>query len=127
MGTKITDKLNCFSEERKKRIEERTRELVAMECTLQELRKSRGITQEKLAELLNKRQDSVSRMESRDNARLSTIREYILALGGELILIARFEDMDYKLQNFSTVEKDQGASDNEDVDPAVSKCVEGSF
>ena len=59
---------------------------------LAELRERRGTTQVELAARLGKNQGNVSRLERRDDLYLSTLREYLAALGGELELVARFPD-----------------------------------
>ncbi|MFN7956580.1 MAG: helix-turn-helix transcriptional regulator [Polyangiaceae bacterium] len=59
---------------------------------LAELRKQRGRTQVQLAEALGVEQTSVSRAERSADPQLSTLREYIEALGGHLELAAVFDD-----------------------------------
>ena len=75
-------------EERRKRIEERAAEL----RTLRELRAAVQKTQTQVAEALGVGQDSVSRMESRSDMLLSTLRRYVEAMGGTLALVAQFPD-----------------------------------
>ncbi len=62
------------------------------EMSLTELRKSRGITQNEVANLLNMKQPSVAQLESREETYISTLRNYLHALGGELEVTARFPD-----------------------------------
>ena len=59
---------------------------------LKELRQNREVSQATLAEMLRSTQASVSKIESRDDFYLSTLREYIEALGGELEILARFPE-----------------------------------
>ena len=59
---------------------------------MRDLRKARKLTQERLAELLHMRQESVSRLEKRSDLLLSTLSSYIKAMGGELKLIVQFPD-----------------------------------
>lgn len=59
---------------------------------LQELRARRGITQLDVATRLEIRQSSVSKLERREDLSLSTLRRYVEALGGELVVSARFVD-----------------------------------
>jgi DNA-binding XRE family transcriptional regulator len=66
--------------------------LVAEELTLRDLRKARRMTQDKLATELGIRQESISNLEKRSDMLLSTLREYIAALGGELELLVKFPD-----------------------------------
>lgn len=65
----------------------------ALEAALElaELRTSRGITQVQLAERLGRGQGSVSALERRDDVFVSSLREYIEALGGELEISAVFD------------------------------------
>jgi DNA-binding XRE family transcriptional regulator len=55
-----------------------------LEMNLQELRKAAGVTQADLAAKTGMAQADVSRSESREDHRLSTLRRYVEALGGEL-------------------------------------------
>lgn len=55
---------------------------------LSELRKERGITQSELAEILNKRQGEISKIERRQDVKLSTLRDYIKSVGGTLQVLA---------------------------------------
>jgi DNA-binding XRE family transcriptional regulator len=60
------------------------------EMDLRELRVAAGMTQEQMAEALRSAQSEVSRLEKREDYRLSTLREYVHALGGELEITAAF-------------------------------------
>jgi len=60
------------------------------EMDLRELRLAAGMTQEQVAEALKAAQSEISRIEKRDDYRVSTLRSYVHALGGELELIATF-------------------------------------
>jgi transcriptional regulator with XRE-family HTH domain len=76
--------------ERRAKIEARAKELIGEEMTLRELRKARELSQETLAEILEMRQGDLSKFERRADAYLSTIRRYVVAMGGTLDLIATF-------------------------------------
>lgn len=78
------------------------RMLTALE--LRELVRERGLTQEALAERLETAQSNVSRLLRREDMHLSTLREVIEALGGELLLTARFPDREYPLRPFGASE-----------------------
>jgi transcriptional regulator with XRE-family HTH domain len=78
--------------EQRARVEKRAAELIAEEMTLQSLRKARELTQVRMAELLNMRQENVSRLERRTDLLLSTLQSYIAAMGGELSLVVEFKD-----------------------------------
>ena len=63
------------------------------------LRLARQQTQVALAERLNIPQGAVSRMERRTDLLLSTLREYIGALGGRLELRAVFPDASFEIDS----------------------------
>lgn len=92
MSTSLSDKIKSLSPERQKKIAKLTKELIAEEITLQELRKQRQLTQEDIAKLLGIKQENVSRLERRNNLHLSTLKDYIHALGGKLHLVIEFPD-----------------------------------
>jgi DNA-binding XRE family transcriptional regulator len=77
---------------RRAKINARKREILAEEKTLRELRRARALTQQRLAKRLGIKQDGVSRLEQRTDLLLSTLREYVAAMGGKLELVARFPD-----------------------------------
>lgn len=54
--------------------------------SVQKLRKALDRSQETTAEALGLKQSAVSRLESRDDMCIFTLREYVHALGGELEL-----------------------------------------
>ena len=56
------------------------------------LRSERGVTQSMVAETLGVTQANISRIEHEEDLYLSTLRDYVAALGGELELVAVFPD-----------------------------------
>lgn len=64
-------------------------ELIREKMTIQALRKELGLTQESLAEQLGVRQADVSKLEKRSDMLISTLRNYLEAMGGKLDLVAR--------------------------------------
>jgi len=73
--------------------EVRVRDLVSaelVELTLRDLREQAGKTQTDLVELTEMTQAELSRFERRDDRKLSTLRKYVQALGGELEVVATF-------------------------------------
>jgi DNA-binding XRE family transcriptional regulator len=65
---------------------------VELDIALNELRERRGITQEQVAAQLETSRPNVSRIEREDDVRMTTLRRYVMALGGELELVVRFPD-----------------------------------
>ena len=64
---------------------------------LDKLRKARSMTQTALAERLQTDQGSVSKLEGRTDMYLSTLREYVEALGGSLELRADFPEGSFSI------------------------------
>ena len=92
MAVNVEDKIRKLSIAQRKKVEVRVAELIAEEMTLRELRKARQLTQVRLARRLGITQDGVSRLEKRSDLLLSTLRETVEAMGGNLSLVAQFPD-----------------------------------
>lgn len=75
-------------------------EAMLVEMQLQELRKTRQVTQVEVAKAMNVEQAAVSKLERREDMYVSTLREYVKALGGELKLVASFPDADIQVHPF---------------------------
>jgi predicted transcriptional regulator len=67
------------------------------ELTLQELRRGLSLTQVDVARTAEMTQSELSRLESRGDHRISTLRRYVEALGGELEVTALFGGRRVKL------------------------------
>jgi transcriptional regulator with XRE-family HTH domain len=78
--------------ERQRKIKARAAELIAEEYALRDLRKAKHLTQTEVAEQLGGRQVYVSRLEKRSDMKLSTLRDYVRALGGELKVMVTFPE-----------------------------------
>jgi transcriptional regulator with XRE-family HTH domain len=75
---------------RQAKIRARAAQLIAEEQTLQDLRRAMKRTQAAVAKQLKIKQENVSRLESRTDLLLSTLEQYVSALGGKLHFIAEF-------------------------------------
>jgi len=75
-------------------------EAMLVEMQLQELRKARNVTQVEVAKSMSVEQAAVSKLERREDMYLSTLRDYVKALGGELKLVASFPDVDIQVHPF---------------------------
>ena len=90
MAVPLDNVLKKLPAEEQRAIEARSCELIAEYLTLQDLRKARELTQERMAELLGIKQENVSRLEKRTDLLLSTLSSYVAAMGGRLQLVAEF-------------------------------------
>jgi transcriptional regulator with XRE-family HTH domain len=70
------------------------------EMLLAEIRHAVGLTQEDVARSLGIKQPTLSRLESQEDMKLSTLRRLIQALGGELELIVHLPGGDIRLGQF---------------------------
>ena len=59
-----------------------------LEMDLRALREAAGLTQEELAQRVDVTQSQLSKLEHREDFRLSTLRRYVAALGGQLEIVA---------------------------------------
>jgi len=89
MTKSLNKVLGELPEARRKKVEQRGAELIQEELTLMQLRKDLNLTQEQMADILEKKQAEVSKFEKRGDMLISTLRDYIEAMGGELELIAK--------------------------------------
>lgn len=85
--------------ERQARIRKKTQKLL-LEADLAELRKIAGKTQAEVAARMKVSQGQISETERRADFKLSTLREYVKALGGELQVIATFGDKSIRVHAF---------------------------
>lgn len=99
-----------MSPERQAKIEARVQEALA-QMALDELREARKLTQVELARTLAVDQGSISKMERRADMYISTLRNFIKAMGGELHIRAEFPDGTVEINQFSeTAEKNRGSA-----------------
>ena len=90
--TSLTEKINQLPSHRRRKVKQRTKELIDEQMTLQDLRKAHEKTQAHLAQTLRIKQENVSRIEKRTDLLLSTLTSYVEAMGGKLRLVAEFPD-----------------------------------
>lgn len=92
MDTSIEQVLEGLSPDRRQRIKEKAKEYIKEYKTLQELRKSLGITQDMIASQQGIKQVNISNLEKRGDMRISTLKKYIESLGCELEIFIRTPD-----------------------------------
>ena len=87
---------------------ERSRALAAKyraEMALDELREARDMTQVHLAKVLGVNQAAVSKLERRTDMYVSTLQDFVKAMGGELKITARFPEGTVEINQFEAVKK----------------------
>jgi hypothetical protein len=104
MGRTLEEVIASLPPERQERIEARFLELKHEVESLRELRLAAGKAQAEIASALNIKQPSVSKIEKQADMYLSTLRNYVEAVGGELDLIVRLPSRPpLRLQHFGDV------------------------
>ncbi len=91
-----TDLMKKMPRQRRERVERRVREEL-LDMDLREMRRLVGKTQQEVARRAGMAQSELSKTERREDHRLSTLRRYVEALGGELEVIATFGDKRIRL------------------------------
>jgi hypothetical protein len=92
MAINSEDIFAALPEARQKAILARADELIAEELTLSAIREACRKSQTELADKLGVKQPAISKIERQTDMFLSTLRGYIVAMGGELEIVARFPD-----------------------------------
>lgn len=99
MARKFRELFGQMPAESRKRVIERAERLRA-EMPLSKLRRARQMTQEDIAEGLDVGQAAVSRIEHRTDVYVSTLRRYVEAMGGTLMIVARFPEGEVRITQF---------------------------
>ena len=102
MATKWRDVRRKHSPEIEAEIARRVKEAAGV-MTLYRLREARSLTQVNLAKVLNVNQGAVSRMEKRTDMYVSTLRNFIQAMGGQLQVKAIFPEGEVEIDQFETL------------------------
>lgn len=92
MSRNVNDIIRTLTPRQRKKIEARAAQLIAEEMTLRQLRQACRLTQQKVAKSLRIGQEGVSKIERRSDLLISTLREYVQAMGGQLSLVVEFPD-----------------------------------
>ncbi len=96
---KFSELLDAMPAGRRRKIANRVRANLAS-MPLDQLRRARQMTQVKLAESLGVNQGEISKIEHRTDMYISTLAEYIEALGGRLEIRAVFRDQEVRIAQF---------------------------
>ncbi len=97
----FSDITKTWSAERLARSEARMASLTAEMVSLEQLREGLGITQEELANVMEVQQPAISKLVRRPDMKVSTLRDLIAAMGGELHITATFPDRSVEIGNFT--------------------------
>jgi DNA-binding transcriptional regulator YiaG len=107
MAHKWKDVRKPLSPEAEERILRSVKEAAAV-MTLHQLREARSLTQVNLAKVLRINQGAVSKMEKRTDMYVSTLRNFIQAMGGQLQVKAIFAEGEVQIDQFENVADPHG-------------------
>jgi DNA-binding transcriptional regulator YiaG len=99
--TILRKKMSTESQVRSRALAEKYRS----EMPLDELREAREMTQVHLARILKVNQAAVSKIERRTDMYVSTLQDFVKAMGGELKIVAKFPDGTVEINQFAAVKK----------------------
>lgn len=95
MPIKFEDMMReLFTPKERAAIRRSANRIAKQHMALKELRQARNRTQVSIARRLGVKQVNISRLEGRDDPRLSTLTKYIDAMGGRLHLIVEFPEQE---------------------------------
>lgn len=100
----LRQKMSAAAQARSKRLAAKYREGMALD----ELRQARDMTQVHLAKILGVNQAAVSKLERRADMYVSTLQDFVRAMGGELKITARFPEGTVEIRQFESVRKSAG-------------------
>lgn len=103
----LREKMSRESRERSKTLAAKYRD----EMPLDELREAREMTQTHLAKILKVNQAAVSKLERRADMYISTLQDFVRAMGGELKITAKFPDGTVEINQFDLSKKASASSD----------------
>ncbi|MBW4655655.1 MAG: helix-turn-helix domain-containing protein [Kaiparowitsia implicata GSE-PSE-MK54-09C] len=98
----FSDLKKDWSAERRAKNAARKAEMAAELVSLEQLREGLGISQEELANVLDVQQPAISKLVRRPDMKVSTLRELIAAMGGELHITATFAGRSVEIDNFKS-------------------------
>jgi transcriptional regulator with XRE-family HTH domain len=102
MARKFKELEEKMSPESRARVQARTARL-AEEMALDELRAAREMTQVSLAKILNVNQSEISKIENRIDMYVSTLANFVQAMGGELEICAVFPEGRVRINQFESL------------------------
>ena len=97
----FSDLMKDWSPERRARSDARQAGLAAELVSLDQLREGLGLSQEELANVMEVQQPAISKLVRRSDMKVSTLRDLVAAMGGELHITATFPDRSVEIDNFT--------------------------
>ena len=109
MAKKFRDLRKKMSAEAQARAHEKTLAMLA-KLPLAELRQARYLSQKQLAAVLDVKQPAVAKLEKKTDMYISTLRRFIEAMGGQLVIKAHFPDGEVTISQFEELNEKRRAA-----------------
>jgi transcriptional regulator with XRE-family HTH domain len=97
----LREKMSPAARDRSRRLAASYRSAMALD----ELRHARQMTQVHLAKILGVNQAAVSKLERRADMYVSTLQDFVRAMGGELKITAKFPEGSVEIRQFEEMHK----------------------
>lgn len=114
MARKFSELRDKMTPEARARSDRMKEQLIAA-MPLHELRRARKLTQEQIASSLHLDQPAVSKLERRTDMFISTLRNFVRAMGGDLEISANFPDGRIVVTGIAEIGDDEDENDNDDA------------
>jgi transcriptional regulator with XRE-family HTH domain len=99
----LREKMSPASRERARQLASKYR----AEMALDELREARDMTQQHLAKILGINQAAVSKMERRTDMYISTLQDFVRAMGGQLVISVIFPEGQVQIDQFDDLRREE--------------------
>ena len=100
-GKRLQKFWDSLPEDQKEEIKRESEALKTEYNSLQEIRKELELSQQDVADSMGVKQESISKLENRDDIKISTLKEYLGAMGAKLKIVVEFNDKEIQLNSYA--------------------------
>lgn len=104
-GKRLQKFWDSLPEDQKEEIKRESEALKTEYNSLQEIRKELELSQQDVADSLGVKQESISKLENRDDIKISTLKEYLGAMGAKMKIVVEFNDKEIQLNSFTQTDE----------------------
>lgn len=100
-GKRLQKFWDSLPEDQKEEIKRESEALKTEYNSLQEIRKELELSQQDVADSMGVKQESISKLENRDDIKISTLKEYLGAMGAKMKIVVEFNDKEIQLNSYT--------------------------
>ena len=104
-GKRLQKFWDSLPEDQKEEIKRESEALKTEYNSLQEIRKELELSQQDVADSMGVKQESISKLENRDDIKISTLKEYLGAMGAKMKIVVEFNDKEIQLNSFTQTDE----------------------